>query len=248
MQINTMIIEDELLAMKRMENLLSDIEEVVIVGKASTGAEAVEKANSLRPDLLFVDIELPGMSGFEVISKLEYKPMIIFATAYDQYALKAFDLNSVDYILKPATRERVETAVRRVLARGGATSTDMAEFISAMLKKEKIRRRFSVRRGEEILIIPQEDVYFFKADIKYIFLCTYDREFFVTSTLRDLEATLDPDLFCRIHKSIIISLDKIEKIEKVVASDYWVRMADVERTSFRISRTFLPALKEKLDF
>ncbi len=244
MQIRTVLVEDEKPAMQRMKMLLGEISEISIEGEASNGRDAVDIINRLRPDLIFVDIRLPEMSGFEVISELGYKPMIIFATAYDNYALKAFEVNSIDYILKPVSRKRIKESVKRVLDRGAAEN--MNNFITQMLKKEKIKRRFTVKRNDEIIIIPEDEIYYFQSSDKYIFLNTFDTEYFCSMTLKELEDILDPEKFCRIHKSLIIALDKIHKIEKIVLQDYRVRMSDQKKSLFRISRTFLPQLKEKL--
>lgn len=246
--INAVIVEDESHSLERLKDLLKEFPQIQVVGQAGDGETAISLIQQLQPALVFLDIHLPEASGFEVLARLQYKPRVIFITAYDQYAIKAFEENAVDYLLKPTSRERLQKAVDRVLGHEPPAEDKTLALLKKILQRESFQSRFSIKLKEEILIIPQEEVYYFKAEEKYIFLCTRDQEYFYDATLGELEKCLDPHKFARIHKSHIVALDKIKKLKKWFLSDYLVELSDSRGTKLKTGRSYLPDLKEKLNF
>ena len=248
MIMKTFVVEDEPHSLSRLKTLLSEIQEISIIGQADNGIQAVSEINKLRPELVFMDINLPGKNGFEVISALEYRPKIIFITAYQEYAIKAFEENAVDYLLKPISLERLQSAVNKVIQSNKTLEDNVIDIIKKYMNSEKYLTRFSIKLEDEILILNQQDVFYFKAEDKYVFLCTYDKEYYYDNTLKNLEELLDPSVFLRIHKSYIVSISKIERLKKWFLSEYSVELSDKTKSSLKVGRNFLPALKDKLHF
>jgi len=247
MKIRSIIVEDESHSIERLKFLLKDLKNIQIIGEAQDGKAAIELINNLKPELIFLDIQLPGTSGFGVLEKISYPVMVIFVTSYDQYAIKAFEKNAVDYILKPTSKERLKKAVERVINLNKRLDENTIEVLKSMFEKSSYMTRFAVKLGDEILIIPQEDVYYFNAEDKYVFLHTYDRKFFYDATLKELEDILDPEIFCRIHKSYIVSINKIKKLKKEFFSEYSAVLDD-NKTILKVGRNFLPKLRKNLKF
>ena len=248
MSIKAIIVEDEQHSLERMKFLLKAYEEIVIIGDASDGETAVEVINGLKPDLIFLDIQLPVFNGFEVIERIKYKPMIVFTTAYDQYAVKAFDVNGIDYLLKPISKEKLNRAIKRVLNNKIYINDNIFSVIKNIVKKKVYLKRFAIKSKDEIIIIPQEDVYYFKAEDKYVFLCAQKKEYFYDATIKELEKMLDPEIFLRIHRSYIVAIDKIKKIDKWFLGEYKVKLSDENETSLKISRSYLPKVRKVLRF
>ena len=247
MKIRSIIVEDEPHSIERLKYLLKDLKDIQIIGEAQDGKTAIELINNLKPELIFLDIQLPGTSGFGVLEKISYPVMVIFITSYDQYAIKAFEENAVDYILKPTSKERLKKAVERVIDLNKRLDENTIEVLKAMFEKSSYMTRFAVKLRDEILIIPKEDVYYFNAEDKYVFLHTYDRKFFYDATLKELEDILDPEIFCRIHKSYIASINKIKKLKKEFFSEYSAVLDD-NKTILKVGRNFLPKLRKNLKF
>ncbi len=237
MKFRTVIAEDEPHSLERLKDLLKAFEKIQIVGEAVDGFDAIEKIESLKPDLVFLDIQMPGATGFEVLEKINQKPTIIFVTAYDSYAIKAFEAKALDYILKPTSKERLAQTVNRVLELRKHSTPGWAPGLIEDLKHavmgKSYLKRFAVKTGDEILIIAESDVFYFNADKKYNFLHTKSKRFFFEMTLKELEDSLDPEIFCRIHKSAIVSLDKIKKLKKWFHSELIVQLNDSEGTISR---------------
>jgi DNA-binding LytR/AlgR family response regulator len=173
--------------------------------------------------------------------------MVIFVTAYEKYALKAFEENAVDYILKPTDKKRLEKSLNRVIDKKQKLDSNMLDMIKGLVKKEEYMTRFSIKGHSEITIILEEDVYYFKAQEKYTFLCTYDEEHFYDSSLKKLETSLNPEKFLRIHKSYIVAMDKVAKIQKQFLRDYIVELSDKEGTILKVGRSYIQDFKSKFD-
>jgi len=217
MSLRVLIIDDEKLARSRLKRLLARRSEVEVVGEAGDGAEAGEMVRRLKPDALFLDIKMPRVSGFDLLRNLEEVPCIVFTTAFDQFALKAFEENTVDYLLKPVTQEALGRALAklaRIARKEGPSSSAIARLVETLEKRERTIKRFSVKIGDKFLIVPQEKVDFFEAKEKYTFLHTEDRSYIVPFTLKDLGDRADPDIFVRVHRSFIINLEKIASIHQ----------------------------------
>jgi DNA-binding LytR/AlgR family response regulator len=248
MIINTLIVEDEQHSLERLRDLLQGFKELRLIDTATDGLSAIKKIDGLKPDLVFLDIQMPGANGFEVLDRVTHRPMVIFVTAYDEYAIKAFEENAVDYILKPSSKERIAAAVERAIQRSQRIDTQLLESLRNALKEKKYMKRFAVKQGDEILIIPETDVFYFQAESKYIFLYTFNRRYFFEMTLKELEKSLDPALFCRVHKSTIVSLEKVRKLKKWFKSEYIIQLNDEKKSKIKVSRNFMSVLKQKLNF
>lgn len=246
--IKTLIAEDEEHSLERLRDLLRDFEVIRVIDTASDGISAIEKIDRWKPDLVFLDIQMPGANGFGVLEKISHQPMVIFVTAYDEFAIRAFEKNAVDYILKPSSKERIAAAINRVLQRSSKINRQLLDTLKNALEQKKYIKRFAVKKDDEILIIPEEDVFYFQAESKYIFLYTFNRRYFFEMTLKDLEKSLDPARFCRIHKSTIVSLEKINRLKKWFKSEYIIQLNDENESKLKISRHFMPVLKQKLNF
>jgi len=244
--LRTLIVEDEELSLQRLVTLLHSFETIEVIATAKSGHEAVELINSLHPDVVFLDIELPGYNGFQVLQHIVALPKIVFVTAYDQYAVEAFEKNCIDYILKPFSRERLEKTLVKLTSSPQSNNAQLLESIAHLLERHKRKNHFAIKEGDDILIIPVEDIYYFMAEEKYVFLCTYDREHYYNLTLKELEETLDPERFCRIHKSYIVAIEKIHKLHKIFLNEYQVILKDKKQTPIKVSRNYLPILKQQL--
>jgi DNA-binding LytR/AlgR family response regulator len=246
-KISALIVEDNLDSLNELKALLSEFDHIQLTGEARDGDAAVTLINSQKPDLLFLDIELPGLNGFEVLKNIDYTPMVIFVSAYDQYAVKAFEANGIDYILKPVSKERLHIAVDKVVKLNKTVNADMMEILAYILKKKHQEKRFFVKQGDQILIIPQEDVFYFKAEEKYLFLHTDANRYFYDSTLKKLEASLDPSLFLRVNRGHIVSTQKILGLKKSLFGEYKAILNDSRHTPIKISKYYLPMLKKILN-
>lgn len=244
--IRTLIAEDEPHSLERLRGVLAARPDLEIVGEAADGPSAIALINALRPELLFLDIHMPGCDGFEVLAGIAYRPMVVFVTAYDEYALKAFDANAVDYLLKPSSRERILEAVDRVLARRSGLDGNLVETLKAALGPQSHLRRFLVKVGDEILVIPEAEVLCFQAEDKYVNLVTEGRSFITDFTLKELELRLDPGRFVRIHKSTIIALHRVSRISKWFQGEQIVILDDKAGTRLRVGRSYVENFRARM--
>lgn len=247
MKLRTVIIEDELPSLNRLKALLENIEEIALVGCAQDGEKAIELIDKEKPDLAFLDVQLPVFTSFEVLKKLEYQPNIIFVTAYDQYAIKAFEENAVDYLLKPTSVERLRKAIGRV-EKKQASGLDLLAVLKSALKNESFLDRISIRIGDQIIFVQEDEIYFFHAEEKYVYLNTSNNKYIVDLTLRELTLKLDPEKFLRTHKSYIVSVNKIERIKRTFPGKYKIQLTGTSSVALEIGRTFLPEVRSRLEF
>ena len=247
MPLRTVIVEDEAPSRERLKSLLSEFDNIELIGEAQDGPDGVKLIDKLKPDLAFLDIQLPVFTSIELLQKIKHHPFIIFITAYDKYAIDAFEANAVDYLLKPTTKERLQEAIRRVQQRHHKFQ-DIISAMETILDKTRFRQRFTVKIGNEILFIPTEDIVWFHADDKYVFIHTSDQKYLIDETLKNLGECLEPDLFIRIHKSVIINAKKINRIKKKLNGQYVVQLNDLRKSTFNIGRTYFAEAREKLQF
>jgi DNA-binding LytR/AlgR family response regulator len=215
MSLRVLIIDDEKLARSRLKRLLAHRSGVEVVGEAGDGAEAGEMIRRLKPEALFLDIKMPLVSGFDLLRSLKETPYVVFTTAFDQFALRAFEENAIDYLLKPVTAEALGRALDKldkIARKEGPSSSDIARLMETLDKREQIIKRFSVKVGDRYLILPQDKIDFFEAKEKYTFLQAEDRSYIIPFTLKDLEERTDPDVFLRVHRSYIVNLERIASV------------------------------------
>lgn len=246
--ITCIIIDDEELARKRLKRLLEPFTLFQVIAEAANGREGLELVDEFKPELIFLDIEMPLLNGFEMLSGLTHQPKVIFTTAYDQYALKAFEENSIDYLLKPIEKERLEKSVRKLqLNAAGSHDITTLKALFDQLKPKKEVKTLTVRIGDKILLIKLEDIVHIEAEDKYIFLRTSDGNSHLTDfTLAGLEQKL-PGNFIRIHRGSIINTDKIKEIRKSFNGSLVFILQDKENTKVNSGRSYNESLRERFD-
>jgi len=246
-KLRTIIVEDEELARKLMKTFLKDNENIELIAECENGFEGVKMINDLKPDLVFLDIQMPKITGFELLELLEHKPHIIFATAYDQFALKAFEFNAADYLLKPYSKDRLDEAIEKVVERVKAEGidSDIVEKISDFPKEEYLER-VVVKDRHKIHIIPVDQIRYIESMDDYVMIYTNDSRHMKQKTMKYFEAGLDPSNFVRIHRSFIVKVEEINEIQQYEKESYIVILHD--KTKLKVSKTGYKNLKEILNF
>jgi two-component system LytT family response regulator len=232
------IVDDEPLARERIRDLLEDDADIDVVGECSNGLEAVETLSKVRPDLLFLDVQMPELDGFGVLETADPEtiPTVVFVTAYDQYALKAFDVHALDYLLKPFDRERFQTAVDRAkrAINGGGTRDVDHRLISLLEELQDSRanlRRIVVKSGGRVSFLRAEEVDWIEAAGNYVELHVGKDSHLLRETMSKLESRLDSQRFLRIHRRIIVNLERIRQLEGASHGEYVVVLGDGTRLS-----------------
>lgn len=211
----TILIDDEKLAISRLKRLLADYQELIqVVGEAANGLEGLALVDEKKPDVIFLDIEMPGMNGFEMLARLTHTPMVVFATAYDAYAIRAFEENSIDYLLKPIEKERLEITIRKLRKTPSVLDSQQLMKMLEQVRPKREMISISVKSGDRILLLRLEEVSHFEAEDKYTFLIATDGKKYLTDyTLTHLEEKLPPQ-FMRISRSFIVNSQLIKEIQK----------------------------------
>jgi two-component system, LytTR family, response regulator len=239
------IVDDEELARQMLREFVSKHGEIEIVAECANGFEAVKAVTELKPDLLFLDIQMPKLTGFEVLELIGTDRAIIFVTAYDEYAIKAFDVHAVDYLLKPFSAERFESALRRAKERLSGKLPAPADLSSAARPPQEFQERIVVRDGTRVHIIPVAKLDFAEAQDDYVALSSEGKKHLKQQTISSLERVLDPDRFLRIHRSYIVNLEKVTKIEPYSKDNYVVVLAN--GAQLPVSRSGYARLRAQLD-
>ena len=215
MSMRTLIVDDEAPARERLKRLLADIEGVELIGEAEGGVQAVEMIERERPDLVLLDIQMPGLDGFGVIEALEDPPLVIFVTAYDEYAIRAFEVNALDYLLKPFSRERLEKAVRRAqeaLAEEQDFAMRFGPLLESLATQGRYLTRLAVRDRDRICVLDVDEVDWIDVEDEQVLVHVGDRAYLIRRTLTELEARLDPAHFFRAHRSVIVNLSRVKEV------------------------------------
>ncbi len=260
--LRVVIVDDELLARQRIEDLLAKEERVEIAGTASDGNTAVETIRTLKPDLVFLDVQMPGRTGLEVVEAVgaDEMPATIFTTAFDKFALKAFDLAAVDYLVKPFDDERFAQALRRArksieLQEVGRMTQQLLSVLHAApppappaaaagLAPAEYLERISVESRGQIRVVPVSKIDYITASGPYAELHVGERTYAIRERMQSLEERLDPAVFFRIHRSAIIRLDRVDTLLHAAGGDYAVRLKD--GTELSVSRGRREELEAKL--
>lgn len=233
-----LIADDEAPARNRMRDLLGDIEHIEIVAEAKNGKEAIDLAESCKPDLMLLDIRMPVMDGIEAAQhaqKLDHKPHIIFTTAFDAYAIKAFDLNAIDYLLKPIRQERLQTAINKAHA---LQPSQLASLKSLQDLQKKSRTHLSIHERGRVMLVPIESIIYLRAELKYITVRTVEREYLIEESLTHLEAEFN-ERFIRLHRNCLVAPQFITGYEKRLSTDneqQWVALLKNIPETIAISR------------
>jgi two-component system, LytTR family, response regulator len=218
-----LICEDEPLARETLRDFIGAREELVLIGEASDGAMALKMIRALSPQLVFMDIQMPEMTGLQVLQQLSDLPAIVFTTAYDQHAVAAFELNAVDYLLKPFSRERFDLAVQRVLEEPAAPR---AATEQALANNDEPLSRILVRDRGQIFPIAVGEIEYLKSDSKYTMVAARGSTFYVRVPLSDLEPRLDAKRFLRVHRNAIVNLDFVLAMKPDEQSQLEIQMRD----------------------
>ncbi len=237
------IVDDEDLARGIVREFLASRPGIEIVGECSNGFDAVKAITELKPDIVFLDVQMPKLTGFEVLDLLEPKPKVIFVTAYDSYAIKAFEVNAVDYLLKPFSRERFEKALLR--AAGDATAGPSPDALDALLHGARALQapleRILVRDGSRVHVIPAPMVDHIEAQDDYVTIHSQGKKYLKLDRLSELEAALDPKQFVRIHRSHIVNVERLVRLETYAKESRIVILVD--GTKLPVSRSGFEKLK-----
>ena len=222
------IAEDEPLARETIRDAVMQRPELRLIGEAADGVSALAQINALQPDVLFMDIQMPEMTGLEVLKRISYSPRIIFTTAYDHYAVAAFELNAIDYLLKPFTRERFNAAVDRLQEGMNSASTDsMIDTLQQAAEPNRAPlQRILVKDRGHIFPINVNDIAYLKSDAKYTGIYVGDKTYLVRLGLSELAERLDPQRFVRIHRSVTVNLDFVESMKADDQSQLQLHMRD----------------------
>jgi two-component system LytT family response regulator len=243
----TLIVDDEAPARERLKRLLAYIKGIELVGEAEDGIQAVEAIEREKPDLVLLDIQMPGLDGFGVIEALEDPPPIIFVTAYDEYAIRAFEVNALDYLLKPFSRQRLEKAICRAQEALNEEDSFMARFgplLENLAAQGRHLTRLAVRDRDRIRVLDANEVDWIGVEDEQVVVHVGDQAYPIRRTLAELEARLDPGTFFRAHRSVIVSLDRVQEIIPWFKGSHKLRLTtgvevDLSRAQARTLRKIL---------
>ncbi len=235
-----LVIDDEKDARDLLKQYLAEENEYIVLEEASNGFEAVTKINQLKPDLIFLDIQMPGLNGFEVVERLEYLPQIVFSTAYDAYVMDAFKVQAIDYLLKPYGKKRFQKAIETV----GLYNDKIALLVQNLInQKNTFTEKVILTKGNKKMICKVSDVFFIEAFGDYCKVHFKDEILLALTGISEIETKFNPDQFIRVHRSFIINLNFSKEIIKK-ERNYHVLLANDEVV--KISETYLPTIKSKM--
>ena len=251
------LVDDEMLALKRLRRLLQATGRIEIVGSTTEPSTALKFLLNESVDLLFLDIQMPGMNGFELLAKLATQPTVIFTTAYDKYALRAFEVNSIDYLLKPVDPEQLERALKKLdLLRETGKSFEIRAQIQSLITQltdgfpsapRVSTDRICSRVGDRIMFIELDHITHFFSEDKLTYAATENKNYIVDQTLSELEQKLGTRGFARVHRATLINLRFVDELHRWFSGRMLIRMKDKNRTELTVSRDHVKSLKERLD-
>lgn len=254
MPLSAVIVDDEQLARDELAYLLKNVDDVDVVAQGKNGVEAINLIREHNPDLVFLDVQMPGLDGFGVIKKLIDKkvplPKIVFATAFDQYAVKAFEVNAVDYLLKPFDKSRVAQSIQKAKTKLETNSmpSEKLETLVRMLESQKPHSKILLKAGGRLFLVNQKDICFASIDDGVISVVTSGMNGMEGQsncrTLEELLDSLDPNLFWRAHRSFLVNINRIKEVVPWFKSSYQLRMDDKKQTEIPVSRAQTKRLRE----
>jgi two-component system LytT family response regulator len=244
-KITTLLVDDEDLARLVLRELVQTHPELTVVAECANGFEAVKAVAEHKPDIIFLDVQMPKLSGFDVLELIGTETAVIFVTAYDQYAMRAFEVHAVDYLLKPIGRDRFEAALERAKSRLGEKLPAPPELAAAARAPKQFLDRIVVRDGTRVTLIPIAKLDYAEAQDDYVALATEGKKHLKQQTIASLEACLDPDRFVRVHRSYIVNFERVVRIEPYAKDSRIAILAD--NTRLPVSKSGYARLKTLLD-
>jgi two-component system, LytTR family, response regulator len=247
--IHAVVADDELLARQKLRQLLREEPEVDVIGESATAAETIELVRMTRPDLLFLDVRMPGMDGFDVIDALSSEPAaamprIIFTTAYDSYALRAFEIHAVDYLLKPFTLERLHSAVENARQHIQAVKLPSAREDEAKSSGDRYTQRIVFKSRGRILFLAVSEIRWIGAEENYVRICTQSETHLLRETMSRLEEKLDPQIFLRVHRSSIVNLQYVKEVRTDADGECMVILVNGQKVA--MSRSYRARIQDWL--
>lgn len=249
MKITALIVDDEPLAREKIRRLLRNENDFEIVGEAVSGEEAVEMIEAEKPDLIFLDIQMPEMNGFEVLNSIKNgaMPAVIFVTAYDKYAIRAFEVHALDYLLKPFDYDRLKSAINRVrelleTKSYGEIDEKLISLLSDLKAEKEYPQRLVLKTAGRVYFIKTSDIDWIEAAGNYVKLHIGKDAHLLRETMNNTEAKLDPEKFLRIHRSSLVNIDSIKELNPLFNGDYLVILQD--KTELTLSRNYHDRLRE----
>jgi len=240
---NAIIIEDEKLARDLVKNYLLDIANIELIGEFSDGFSGLKAINELKPDIVFLDVQMPKLTGLELLELLDNPPVIIFTTAYDEFAVKAFELNAIDYLLKPFSKERFNTAVQKSINNLGSSASSLLN-LKNQVNTQKAVDKIVVKTNNNIQVIMLNDVNYIESEDDYVMIHTLTGKYLKHQTMKFYEENLNASQFIRIHRSYIVNVSQINKIEKFGKDTYQVVLKN--DINLKVSRSRYQGLKTQL--
>jgi two-component system LytT family response regulator len=244
-KISALVVDDEDLARLILRELVQTHPEITIAAECANGFEAVKAVAEHKPDLIFLDVQMPKLSGFDVLELIGTETAVIFVTAYDQYAMRAFEVHAVDYLLKPIGRERFDAALERAKSRMGEKLPPASELAAAARPPKQFLERIVVRDGTRVTLIPVRKLDYAEAQDDYVALASEGKKHLKQQTIASLEACLDPEQFVRVHRSYIVNFEKVVRIEPYGKDSRLAILAD--GTRLPVSKSGYARLKTLLD-
>lgn len=240
--IKTVLIDDEPLARELVREYLQAYPQIEVLAECNDGFEGLKAIQQHQPDLLFLDIQMPKINGFEMLELLDKIPCVIFTTAFEEYAIRAFEVNAVDYLLKPFSRDRFDKALQKMLERKTEISAELLDTAAREVPAQ--HNRVVVKINGRIKIIPVQDIHYLEAADDYVKIVTHEGPFLKNKTMAFFEKTLDPQQFIRVHRSYILNISQITRLDPYEKETYLAILKDGSK--ILVSKTGYPRLKEAL--
>ena len=250
--IKTIIVEDEKPARDLIRNYLEGFPMVELIGEYDNGFDGLKAINELKPDVIFLDVQMPKLTGFEMLEVLEHHPEVIFTTAYDQYAIHAFEQNAVDYLLKPFSQDRFREAINKLESRlesrndSRETESGIEKIRQHLAESDEKLHRVVIKKSGRIHVISTDDINFLEAQDDYVMIYSDEGKYLKQQTMKYFEKHLDSQQFVRVHRSYIANITCIERIEPYEKSNFILILKDGNKVP--VSRSGMQVLKENLDF